>query len=163
MLNLNEEITFYKDADFVEYLLGVGSHESEHSEPSQIQVTFVCNGITKVFEGVNYSDFSERAMLSDCIISEVNDWPEAMLSFRCDFDYNMLPGEEESFSIDYEDVVNLFKEFSKQFYTRGFIVTHFSQKDSVDGDEVDLTKHIHIVYTENSQKTFSEFLQTKLL
>ncbi len=168
MLNLNEEITYYKDDhSFSDYLLAVRGHQSEHELPNEIQVYFVNNGVlVNISEKMGFDSLTEghRMEISDLMHEEIAKWKEAMLSFRCDFDFNMLPGEEESAEDDEKEILQIFAEYTRKTKSKGFAILHNTQVGEVDGKIVPLSKHIHIVYTDiQGSKSLSEFIHTRIV
>lgn len=158
MLNLNEEYTFYKDKQFINYCLGCFRYAEDHETFESMQVFYSNKWGMQRFV-VDYGKEEERRKLCKLISRHIKDNDSAYLLFRLDFDFNMLPGEEETAEADFPLVRTLFDAYCKEYETEGFLFTHFDQKDDKNEEAV-LTKHIHIIYRELfAGPTFSEFLQ----
>lgn len=158
MLNLNEEYTFYKDKQFINYCLGCFRHTEDHVTFDSMQAFYSDKWGMQRF-AIDYSSEVERRKLTKLVSRHIKDNDFAYKLFRCDFDFNMLPGEKETADEDFLLVRALFDAYCKEHETEGFLFTHFDQKDDKNEEAV-LTKHIHIIYRELFDgPTFSEFIQ----
>lgn len=158
MLNLNEEYTYYKEKDFINYCLGVFRYEEDHETFEDMEVFFSdATGMLKF--AIDYEDVVARKKLAKSIFKRVKESDDAYRMFRCDFDFNMLDGEEERFEEDWKEIRAMFDAYCREYNVSGFIFTHFSQKNKETIDML-LTRHIHIIYTEPfNAPDFFEFVQ----
>lgn len=157
MLNINEENNYYPggQSPLIEYLLGDGNFKVFHEEEPP---AFVVGPLNRTDLRSQFGTHDLSLLIED----ELERFGEACLHFRCDFDFNMLPGEEPSAEKDMEEVEDLFQKYCGKNGTHGFLFRHLAQNGEVDGSFVPLTKHVHILYPDVSDETFSEFLHKRL-
>lgn len=157
MLNLNEEFTYYKDKSFVNYCLGAYRYMGDHEDYKDLCAYYSDEWGMKRFT-IDYTNEEERRMLSKLIYRRIKSDEHAYKIFRCDFDFNMLDFQKETFEEDWGTMRTLFDAYCRSTHSQGFIFTHFAQKSDENIGTL-LTKHIHIVYQEPFDgDSFSEFV-----
>ncbi len=157
MLNLNEEYTYYKDKHFINYCLGCFRYRDDHDNFGEMQC-YHSGKWGMVRFTIDYGREDERKTLCKLIMRHIKDDERAYRIFRCDFDFGMNPGEQETADNDFREILTLFDAYCREQDTEGFVFTHFHQKHEEDPSLL-LTKHVHIVYREPfAGPSFSEFV-----
>jgi hypothetical protein len=156
MLHLNNELTYFKDKDFINYCMGVFRHNEQH-DYNDLNAYYSDEWGMKHFT-IDYNDEEQRKMLSKLIFRKVKNDEEPYNMFRCDFDWRRLEMEKTDYEKEWEEIRTLFDAYCRTHNTVGFIFTHFSQQDEEHYDCY-LCRHIHIVYrTPMDEDSFSEFV-----
>lgn len=156
MINLNDELTYYKEKQFINYCMGAFQNEGKHDYDGLDAYYFDEWGM-KHFT-IDYSKEEDRRLLSKLIFRKIKSDESAYRMFRCDFDWRRFEAEKSTSEEDWEMVRGLFEIYCKTYNISGFLFTHFAQEDE-ENYGCYLAKHIHIVYQEPfGGDSFSEFL-----
>lgn len=162
MLNINNEITYYKSKDFINYMYGCFKYADGHATYENMESYLASPwGLDKF--STDFTSVSERQELSDTVYHRIKEDDGAFNLFRCDFDFGITPIDTEKYADDYQDVLVILKHYCKEYDTFGITVTHFDQIKE-DNEELILTRHVHIVYKEPAgAPSFTEYLQKVII
>lgn len=161
MINLNEEYTYYKEKGFINYCLGIFRYANIHRENKGID-TYHADEYGMQHFKVDYTNESSKRDLAKSIFKTIKNDERAYLLFRCDFDWKPLEVESVDFEETYLEIRALFELYCRTYHLSGFLFCHFEQINE-EHPEVDLSRHLHIVYQEPfKDPTFSEYLQKML-
>lgn len=162
MININDELTYYKSKDFVNYMLGCFKHSDEHFTFENMEALSVSVwGIEKF--NINYENPGERQSVSEMIYRVIKEDEGAFNMFRCDFDFGIDIFNNETYEEDYKDILGIFYNYCNDYDTYGFITTHFDQMKE-DNDLLALSRHMHLVYKEPvDAPSFTDYLHTKIM
>ena len=165
MLFMSGEVTFYKDEDFIDYMLGVRKHRGEQEAYGEmILYSFRGGPLTPLV--TDYTDYREREILADFVLEECEGDPNPMLAFRCDTETVRSLGEhDDTYNSELNVIKNLVSEYSKRYGVSGFAVVHPAQKNDDPNVEASmLPPHIHVVYDDpqGDAPTLSEFVHSRI-
>lgn len=156
MVNINEEITYNKQSDFVDYLFALGKYGNKFESTDFNPIVCYQGDCFSMIKGKNVPNTNEE--VCKAIKNKLNSETLLIQLAKIDFDYGVFE-VEDNIEKEAADIVKAFEDYCRMYQVYGFIVNHFDENDVLEGQEVKFAKHSHIVYvTEPGNKLFSDYL-----